>query len=128
MTAHATLIEYARLPGTWSASDTETVNAKLPVCEGAPVRLPSGANDSPGGRLPALTENVNGATPDCAVIACAYGTPNSPFGSVGGASTMSVFWMRRFAGAPASTPTATFAQSRAWALVTATEPVPSGPA
>ena len=41
---------------------------------------------------------------------------------------MSVFWMRRLAGAPARTPTATLSQSRARTRVTATEPAPSGPA
>ena len=63
MTGQVTLIVYARLPGTSSASTTLTVNELLPTVVGVPASTPAAESASPAGSVPALTENVNGPTP-----------------------------------------------------------------
>jgi hypothetical protein len=41
-----------------AASAALTVNVEVPVAEGVPERVPSGARERPGGRAPEVTDQV----------------------------------------------------------------------
>jgi hypothetical protein len=63
---------------------TPTVKLAGPVPVGAPLKVPPGLSDSPGGSAPAVTLNVNGpALPD-AVSVWKYVAPPVAFGSCDG--------------------------------------------
>ncbi len=68
------------------ASTTRTVNGKVPPAVGTPDSRPVvGTRLSPGGRPPALTDQVTGAVPPVTVSWSEYGDPTSAGGGAGSA-------------------------------------------
>src|SRR5580700_143840 len=60
------------------------VNVVVPAVVGVPARVPAaGSRLIPAGRVPALTDQANGAAPPATVSALRYGTPTSAEGGTG---------------------------------------------
>src|SRR5262245_43602829 len=65
------------------ASDSDTVKVKMPLPAGSmvPLSTPEAESESPGGRLPADTDQVSGDFPPVAAKVKVYGCPGRPAGS-----------------------------------------------